>query len=615
MDKEQNNQGAPDLPQNGPAEQPIEQTVEQQPETTTQIPVQVQQNNNVAEQPSEPVEQSAASQPENPLQPSEPESQGTTSPPEDTLPAMLPITPPKAPNNRKKIILSILAVVIVAILAVGAWLVLAEEDKPANKNAVQQSTTIDVVKVGALDGPIGTDYIFPKPNGADMSMAINYQVFEGLIGYNDNKYVPLLATSWTNPDNNTWVFEIKQNVKFQNGKTLAAVDVKNSLDALVKDEAWSYYLPTIKDVTVSGPSQVTVKTITPDSLLLNRLTYGFIYSENADKTVSGTGAYTVDATNSKTEDKTRLVAFDGYHQGTPKTRAVEYTVYDTPENFNKALSDGAINIGKDIKDESLATELAKKNVQTYNYDSTGAYGILINMTKPTSPLAKKEVREALAYAIDRNAYITAAKSSRIATNYIIPKAVVGYDEKAKFPDVNVAKAKDLLTKAGYPNGVPLTFNYIDGIQADVPILIEQLNKAGFTITAKAFPSPNEFVAAGKAANYDLLALSYSSDFNDGTDVFSGLLSSKASQFPSYNNPAYDKLLLDAVQAFKPAEHVQKVQEVNRFTTDNSLWIPIANRVYTTYYPKSYDYKVDSNTGLGGTYYWKLGASPGQSSSK
>lgn len=513
----------------------------------------------------------------------------------------------KNPKN-KKILISVIVVFLVFAVGASLWLLLSKDStKESSSSTTQVTVDIPLVRYGSTNGPIGTEYLFPKAPSTNLSTKIDFQVFEGLVGYSDQKIVPLLASSWTNPDNNTWVFTLKENVKFQNGKIVTPADVKKSLDTLVKDEDWGFYLQTIKEVSVTGANQVTIKTSAPDSLLLNRLEYGFIYSDNADKTVSGTGAYSIDAANSNTETKTKLVAFEGYHQGVPKTKAVEYTVFETVEDVTKALTDGKVDIGEFDQSANLTPALSSKGIKAYSYDSLGAYGLTLNMVKPTGPLVKKEVREALALAIDRKAFVKDSKSEKVPSNFIVPKTVVGYDETAKLPETNVAKAKELLAKAGYPNGAPLTFNYIKGLQNEPPFLIAQLNKAGFVVTAKEFPSPKEFVAANRTGDYDLFAGSFTSDLGDGLDIFVGLLDSKASQFPSYNNPEYDKMLREAEQAFKPEEHVAKVKEINRYTTKEFLWVPVSNGELTLYYPGSYDYKVDSLVGLAGAYFWKVGS--------
>lgn len=532
-----------------------------------------------------------------------PQTDGRLSPEPNSL-----ISYPKEHSAKKKKLLIIVLALIVVVAATAAWIWYTSKEKKEPANNISRATTdIARVRIGNTDGPIGIDALFPKPAPANFANQINFQVFEGLVGYDSQRIVPLLASGWTNPDNSTWVFTLKDNVKFHNGQSVTAQDVKASLDKLVSDKDWGFYLQTISEVKVSGPNQVTIKTSTPDALLLNRLVYGFVHVVNTDGTVSGTGAYTVDTANSKAEDKTRLMAFDNYHQGRPKTRTAEYKVYETKGKITEDLAKGQLDIGETLKNETDKKALAAKGVSGTDYINSGSYGLSLNIARQGGALAKKEVREAVAYALDRDEYQKKSDGTKIATPYIIPKTVVGYDERAGFPDTDIAKSKQLQTAAGYPAGAPLTFLYITDLQAGVPVLIDQLIAAGFKVTPKPMATPRDFVTAARTGAYDILTGSYNSDLGDGLDIFVGLLDSEASQFRFYSNTAFDQMLRDAETAFEPSGHIKKVQEINRYIASEFLWIPVSSNANTIYFPSSYDYRLDSLVGLNGAYLWRVGS--------
>jgi peptide/nickel transport system substrate-binding protein len=580
--------GSEDAVNNEPveAEQPSIATAEDE---TTAEPV-----NEEPSEPSEPVS-------EEPLTTEEPEADTNH---ESAEPAAVP--PPTKHHQSKMLKIIATAIIVLLVILAVVWLIFGMSNK---KDSASTSKTyvadIALLRVGDVNGPIGVDTLYPNAPAAQLSLQIDFQVYEGLVGYKDQKLVPLLATSWTNPDSTTWVFKIKDGVKFQNGNTVTAKDVKASFDRQMKDEYWGQYTQTISSVTASGANEVTIKTSVPDSLLLNRLAYGFIAQENADKTLSGTGAYTVDTANSKAEDKTTIVAFNNYHQGRPKTHAVQFAIYKDSQSIIKDIQAGKADFVNTDTNPEVAASLAKSNFAAVSYDATGAYGLTLNMTKAGSPLQKLEVRQALNYAMDR-VTLKKGQTASLPTTYIVPKSVVGFDESASFPSFDAAKVKELLTKAGYPNGVSLTYNYIKGIQDDALKDVDILNKNGFKVTARAYATPKEFVKATSSGDFDLFGGTFNSDLGDGLDIFAGLLSSKTSQFPSYNNPAFDKLLDEASQTFKPEEHVKKVQEINRFTKDNALWVPISIGGSTIYYHKSQNFVLDSVNGLAGGYFWKLG---------
>lgn len=515
-------------------------------------------------------------------------------------------TTAKTPENsdKKHQSLAAIAAVLVVLAGAGAAVYAATQHSSAPKTVTKIEDVADL-RIGESAGPIGIDTIFPNAPPAQASANIDAQIYEGLVGYSDQKLVPLLASSWTNPDNSTWVFKIKKNIQFQNGKTMTAQDVADSINYLTKDKAYGYYLQTLTGAKVTGTDEVTVTTDGPDSLLLNRLVYGFVFSKNDDGSYSGTGAYTVDTANSKGDSHMRLVAFDGYHQGRPRTRAVDYNIIKKSDQADQLL-------GKSLDVVDLLAN--KQNEQTFTakgygsitYGYAGSYGLLLNSARQNGPLAKKAVREAVALAIDRAGYDKASNGEKQSTQYVIPKSVVGYDAQAKFPDLDIAKAKQLQKDAGYPNGAPITFIYIKGVQQDPPIYIDQLKAAGFQVTGVGFDSPKEFVQAGMSGKYDILSGSFTSDLGDGLDIFAGLLSTKGAEFPFYNNPDFDKMISDASGAFKPADHIKKVQEINRFNAANYLFIPVNTVVDTIYYPKDYTYRLDATIGFAGADVWRVG---------
>lgn len=531
--------------------------------------------------------------------------------PEPAMAAAAQISPePK--KSPKKLILGVIIALVVIVLGVVAWTLMKGDKSDGTNNNVTATTQIKPIAqltVGGQDGPIGNDHVFPNAPPAEMAIIVDFQVFEGLVGYDNQKLTPLLATSWTNPDNKTWVFELKQGVKFQNGKTMTAEDVKTSLEGDIKNEGFGHYLSTVKSVSVTGPNQITITTVTPDALLLNRLVYGFIYTKDDAGNYIGTGAYTVVKDESKTEDVTKLVAFDGYHQGTPKTRAIQFKVYEDQDKLNQDILNGKVNSMTDVANDTYAQQAAAKNITFTTYEPSGVFGLELNMLKSGSPLQKKEVREALAYATDRAAYVKDMNkqegSTRTTANYLIPKSVIGYSSSATFPETDLAKAKDLLAKAGYPDGVKLTFAYIKGIQPGITTLASQMNKGGFDVTAKGYDTPDKMIAALSKGDFDLIAVSYNSDLGDGVDTMSSLLSSNG-QFPSYSSKDFDNMITNAEQTFNAAEHLQKVQAINQYVADNYLWIPISNRTFAVYYPKKYNYQLDSITGASFMHYWKLG---------
>lgn len=510
--------------------------------------------------------------------------------------------------KRKKMLIALLLLVLVAGAAAAIWYFAFNKDK----QQAQATTTVKnvaLLQYGSLEGPIGKSSVFPAAAPVSLQSNIDQQIFEGLVGYQDQKITPRLAVSWQNPDETTWIFTLRPNVTFQNGKKADAAAVKASFDALQKNEGWSQYVSTIKSVEAVDATHVKITTTQPDALLLNRLTNVFVY-DTTDKAAipSGTGAYTVDEAKSNDDTLVVLKPYDGYYQGKPKVRSLTFTVYGSDDDLITAAKKGKVDVLDESRDAKFTAALKSAGFSQFDTESPGSYSLLFNMLpdNASSPVNKLKVRQAIAYAIDRATFLKKTESLNEATRYMVPKSVLGYDSSAQLPAFDLTKAKSLQTEAGYTNGAPITFAYIKGLQTEVPVLIDQLTAAGFKVTPKVAASPDEMIDIIKSGKFDVLAFSTSSDYSDGGDYFTQTLSSTASNFPLYDIPEVDEMLQKSNEDFDTTERIKQIQEINRYAADNFLIVPVRNGVYSSFYRSNLTYTYDFNAVVPGTYFWNVG---------
>ena len=103
-----------------------------------------------------------------------------------------------------------------------------------SKQTIPGTSTPDTLVVGASDPIFG---FHPWIKSYDVAtISINHNIFNSLVGFDDNyRIIPELAETWTNPDNLTWRFQLRQNIYFHNNDTLTVEDVKYSIDIILKD--------------------------------------------------------------------------------------------------------------------------------------------------------------------------------------------------------------------------------------------------------------------------------------------------------------------------------------------------------------------------------------------
>jgi peptide/nickel transport system substrate-binding protein len=519
----------------------------------------------------------------------------------------IPPQPTKPAKKTKKSLLMVLAVLLLAVgVGAGYWYMNQNKEETANQSAQLQE--VDQIRIGTLDGPANN--LFPK-EGIGISYSMNRQVYEGLVtSTSDGKYVPLLAESWTNPDEKTWVFKLKPGVRFHTGKELTANDVKRSLEGLKQYEWLGYVHSTMAAVEVVNDLEVKVITTEPDALLLNRLALAYVSDLDAKDAEGndGTGPYRLDKSTDFNETTATLVANDSYHQGRPKTRKLVYKIFEDDPTMNTALKENQLDEMESIPSDEAVEGLEDAGFSKLEFEGAGTFGLYMNMLTGDSALKNKEVRKAVAQALNRQALVDELDNNNQVATQIVPKSLPGYDEDIAFPEFDAGAAKETLAKAGFPNGVTLDYLYVKDIQTDPPILIKQLQAAGFKINAKEFADVEPALDQVYAGKFDLFSAAYTSDLADSRDLLGALLESSEQSYPVYNDPVFDKMLADSDAELDPTKRIALLQEANKYTADNLLWMPLRSTVYVSYFrPELVGMKSSYSAGSSpGIFYWQVG---------
>jgi peptide/nickel transport system substrate-binding protein len=504
-------------------------------------------------------------------------------------------------GGRKRWLRLFIILLVVAALGIGGWF-LYQKHKDDSKavTSSSQSKEIPLLKIGIKGAAYGS--LYPDMSPSSYSFLTNSQIFEGLVRYeNKSKIVPALASNWTNPDSKTWTFTVKNGVKFHDGHTLTAKDVKYSLDTVIASdsELAQTFASTISTVEVVGNNQVKIMTNVPDPTLLNRLAFLYVIDANLpkdeDPSMAGTGPYKIKPGAKPTDKNVQMVAVNNYHGGTPKVRALSFGYEDDSASLIKAFKAHEYNIIGAVPVDQVtsvkgATEFISSEPDT---DYIG-----FNTVKP-GPLQNKLVREAIRYAADPEAIGKARGNQITPLSQLIPESIPGYNPSINPYKRDVAKAKKLLTEAGYPNGVTLRFSTTDS-QEVVDEITTNLKEAGITLTLDRHPDFDEFIDYFSSGKAELYSVEYSSDTLDGLDIYNTTLDSA-----NYNNPKLTALLNQAGATVDPAKRLKLLQDaavvidqdvaIVPLSTENSVWLLDKNYVIQQDMPSSfisvYFYKV------------------------
>jgi peptide/nickel transport system substrate-binding protein len=284
-------------------------------------------------------------------------------------------------------------------------------------------------------------------------------VFNGLTAWDkDIKVQPDLAESWTNPDPKTWLFNLRQGVKFHNGREMVADDVKASIDRIVKLGSKSKYASYIADVTsidVVSKYQVKINLKATSAPLLDNLTYCSIMpaetlnDDTQSKTPIGAGAYKfVERVPNR---YVKFVKNPDYWRK-PQNYPDELTFVPATEEATALanLKAGTIDYLDQPAIKYLAELESSADVKLVECTpGVAAYSWTL-MKNTAKPFDNVNMRMAVAYAMDRASLLRTVYFGHGEAGWnVFPAKHWAYAADIKGPEFNLDQAKKYLDAAKY----------------------------------------------------------------------------------------------------------------------------------------------------------------------
>lgn len=507
-------------------------------------------------------------------------------------------------KNKKALVMVGVAALIV--LAGGYYFMNKDSDKPANTaSSAVVKKEITLMRFGSQNGMADTFYPDADSTSLVSSTTIQRAIFEGLVAYGSNGHFdPLLATSWTNPDSNTWVFKLKQGVKFHDGNTMTAQIVKDSILAPTPNADLYSISDIIKSIDIVDAQTIKITTSSPDALLLNRLVAMYIFdttNKTTNNPVNGTGPFMVKEGTKPSYDAIDLVQFPDYHGDKPLVKEVVGKSYEDDDAIVKAAKAGQIDVGFTFFQNQAQDILSTKSAD-YKFvrvDAAGAYNLYPLTFKTGSPIQNKDIRKAIYLTLDPNAIKVAAEKDGDPIGQIAPKTVPGYDPSIIRPKQDIEAAKALV-KTAYPNGVTLSAFYGPPADKTVKEMGKELAAIGITLTYHPVQSFQEYVSNIKTNKYDLAYISSYSDIGEVSDLISQSFT-KDGFIGTYDNADVNKLLAQATAEFDTAKRIKLLQQASSKLMDDVAAIPVFSPTSQVLLRKNYTAAFDINDGQFGAY--------------
>ena len=350
--------------------------------------------------------------------------------------------------------------------------------------------------IAADADPIGLD---PTTTGAFSSYDFTGLIYTGLLRWNaDMKVEPDLALSYENPDPTTYVFKLRQGVKFHNGQDFSAEDVKYTFDRMLDPKTASPSATSysgVKAITVVDPYTIKFELARSDAAFLSYLATspnGSIVPKGVtglDTKPIGTGPFVFDS-YTPNQQFTLKANPNYYEEGQPYLDMVVFKFYKDQSTIASALRSKTVDMTW-LKDPKVAALMVKTSPDLVSAPGQTSRTFPIWLNMKAKPMSDVNVRRALSLATDRAACLQTVLGGSGKVGATIPESQVGgYNGTGDLPyyKYDPDQAKKLLADAGYPNGIDLGDYLVVAANAlDVAcaqILQQQWAKAGIKVNIR-----------------------------------------------------------------------------------------------------------------------------------
>jgi peptide/nickel transport system substrate-binding protein len=454
----------------------------------------------------------------------------------------------------------------------------SDENQSSNEATEGKPTYGGSVTVGINQD---LDSLDPHKAVAAGTKEVLFNIYEGLVKLDqDGNLVPAVAETYKiSPDGMVYTFTLRDGVKFHNGEPVTAEDIVYSIKrsagllepvdpTVLVETAFSV----VSDVVVIDEKTVEVRLNQVDTELLPYLTCAIVpkdYKELDTKPV-GTGPFkfvSYKPLESIAMDKNE----DYYLEGVPYLDEVTFKISANTDAAFMELNAGTIDILPYLTDAQAGQLPKGYRLQAGSMNLI--QGMFLNNEMP--PFDNKLIRQALSYAVDRQAVIDMVAGGRgdvIGTNMFPGFKKYYADELVEVYPYDPQKAKELLAEAGYPDGFSFTITVPSNYQYHVDttqIVVEQLKQVGIKADIQLIEWASWLSDVYKERDYQATLSGLAAELSP-RKALERFQSDADNNFMNYKSPEFDIVFKQAEKATEESDIITLYKEMETMLTNDAV---------------------------------------------
>ena len=461
----------------------------------------------------------------------------------------------------------------------------------------RRAPTVDpaIITVGIRTAPNTLD---PRQAGDEVSQRVSELIFSPLFILGpDLKPQPHLALRLDNPDPLTYVAHLRRGVRFHDGHELTAADVVYTYGAFLDPAYVSPHkgaFSSLQSVTALDDYTVEFRLKTPFTAFPMQLVLQppVVPAGSGDALRTfpiGTGPYRF--VEYAADDHVTLSAFEGYFDGLPNNAGLVLKVVPDDTMRGLELRRGSLDVVVNDLPPDIVHQLRREDdLQSTTSPGLDFSYVGINFRDPI--LTDRRVRQALGYAIDRQAIVDHLRRglARLATG-LVPSQGWAYEPDVDQFTYDPAKAQALLEEAGYrdPDGsgplprlrLSLICSTNEETRLQSAIIQDNLKRVGIDLEVRSYEFAT-FYQDVLQGRFQLFSLQWVGGALVDPDILRRVYHS--SQIPPagfnrgyYSNPEVDRVLDAAAAATSDGERQRLYSEVQRLVARDAVYIPVWNK--------------------------------------